>query len=79
MFCSFKYMCKYTIIKYKGFYSFICVCQLCVKYLNDTLSINNVCDAMQAAVTYGQDNLKKNALNYIEQNTQVCGWPTVYV
>ena len=35
--------------------------------------METACEAMQAAVTYGQDNLREKAMKYIEQNTQVKG------
>ena len=33
--------------------------------------MNTACDAMQAAVTYGQDDLKEKTMEYIEANTPV--------
>ncbi len=45
--------------------------QLCVDYLIENMSINSSCESMQAAVTYGQDQLKNSTLEYIEVNTQV--------
>jgi hypothetical protein len=37
----------------------------------DNMSVSNACEAMQAAVTYGQDELRERTLSYIEQNTSV--------
>ena len=45
--------------------------QLSVTYMLDNMSVNNACEAMQAAVTYGQDELREKTLAYIEQNTSV--------
>merc|ERR1712150_101862 len=36
----------------------------------DTLSVNNAAEAMQAAVTFGQDDLRVHAMEYIEANTE---------
>ena len=38
-------------------------------YLINNLHVNNACDAMQAAVTYGQEGLRDKTLKYIEENT----------
>ena len=35
------------------------------------LTVSNACDIMQAAVTFGQDEMKAQALAFIEQNTAV--------
>lgn len=45
--------------------------QLCCEYLEENLSVQNACDCMQAAVTYGQEELKEKVLIYIEQHTEV--------
>ena len=37
------------------------------------ISGNSACDIIQAAVTYGQDDLKHKAVKYIGNNTQVSG------
>ena len=42
-----------------------------MEYLIDTLSVNNAAEAMQAAVTFGQDELRAQAMEYIESNTEV--------
>ncbi|KAK2173384.1 hypothetical protein NP493_879g00023 [Ridgeia piscesae] len=44
--------------------------QLCIDYLIETLSVGSACEAMQAAVTYGQDELRNKAQSYVEGNTQ---------
>ncbi|NXE63013.1 BTBDJ protein, partial [Calcarius ornatus] len=40
--------------------------QLCVKFIKDTLSVEQVCEALQAAVTYGQVDLQQHCLAFIE-------------
>ena len=37
--------------------------------------MNTACDTMQAAVTFGQDELQEATMAYIETNTQVGGMP----
>jgi len=44
--------------------------ELCVDYLIEQLSVGTACEALQAAVTYGQDRLTQKAMQYIEANTQ---------
>ncbi|KAM6398036.1 BTB/POZ domain-containing protein 19 isoform 2-T2 [Pluvialis apricaria] len=39
---------------------------LCVKFIKDTLSVEQVCEALQAAVTYGQADLQQHCLAFIE-------------
>ena len=39
-------------------------------YLKKNLSVNTACEALQAGVTYGHEDLKANALKYIEHNAQ---------
>ncbi|XP_032923397.1 BTB/POZ domain-containing protein 19 isoform X2 [Catharus ustulatus] len=39
---------------------------LCVKFIKDTLSVEQVCEALQAAVTYGQVDLQQHCLDFIE-------------
>ena len=34
--------------------------------------MGSACEAMQAAVTYGQDELRNKAQSYVEGNTRVC-------
>ncbi|KAL3869284.1 hypothetical protein ACJMK2_041987 [Sinanodonta woodiana] len=43
--------------------------KLCCEYLEENLGVQNACDCMQAAVTYGQEELKKSSLTFIEQHT----------
>ncbi|XP_041356623.1 BTB/POZ domain-containing protein 19-like [Gigantopelta aegis] len=43
--------------------------KLCCDYLMGHLTVSNACDIMQAAVTFGQDEMKGQALAFIEQNT----------
>ena len=45
--------------------------RVCVGYLAESLSVNSCCEAMQAAVTYGQEDLQVKALAFIEKQTQV--------
>ena len=45
--------------------------QLCIEYLKENMSVITAAETMQAAVTFGQDDLRESALEYIEQNTQV--------
>ena len=47
------------------------VLQLCVEFLVKNISANSACDIIQAAVTYGQDDLKYKVVKYIGSNTQV--------
>ena len=47
------------------------VLQLCVEFLVKNISANSACDIIQAAVTYGQDDLKCKAVKYVGGNTQV--------
>ena len=49
----------------------VCV-QLCVDYLIAALSVSSACEAMQAAVTYSQDELRNKAHAYVEGHTRVC-------
>ncbi|KAL4236268.1 BTB/POZ domain-containing protein 19 [Mactra antiquata] len=44
--------------------------RLCCEYLEENLSVQNACDCMQAAVTYGQEELKEKVLIYCEQHTE---------
>lgn len=44
--------------------------RLCCEYLEENLSVQNACDCMQAAVTYGQEELKEKVIIYIEQHTE---------
>lgn len=44
--------------------------RLCCEYLEENLSVQNACDCMQAAVTYGQEELKEKVIMYIEQHTE---------
>ncbi|XP_063962794.1 BTB/POZ domain-containing protein 19-like [Lytechinus pictus] len=44
--------------------------KLCNAYLIRNLSISTSCETMQAAVTYGQDDLKLTTLGFIEEHTQ---------
>nr|XP_054765003.1 BTB/POZ domain-containing protein 19-like [Lytechinus pictus] len=44
--------------------------KLCNAYLIRNLSISTACETMQAAVTYGQDDLKLTTLGFIEEHTQ---------
>ncbi|XP_062478915.1 BTB/POZ domain-containing protein 19 isoform X3 [Pezoporus occidentalis] len=39
---------------------------LCIKFIKDTLSVEQVCEALQAAVTYGQTDLQQHCLAFIE-------------
>ena len=47
------------------------ILQLCVEFLGKSLLASSVCNIIQTAVTYGQDELKLKAVKYIESNTQV--------
>ncbi|OXB78906.1 UNVERIFIED_CONTAM: hypothetical protein H355_013786 [Colinus virginianus] len=42
---------------------------LCVEFIKDTLSVEQVCEALQAAVTYGQADLQQHCLAFIESYT----------
>ncbi|NWI14892.1 BTBDJ protein, partial [Crypturellus soui] len=42
------------------------LCKLCVEFLKETLSVEQVCEALQAAVTYGQVDLQQHCLAFIE-------------
>ncbi|POI21939.1 hypothetical protein CIB84_014313 [Bambusicola thoracicus] len=42
---------------------------LCVEFIKDTLSVEQVCEALQAAVTYGQADLQQHCLAFIESHT----------
>nr|XP_054764785.1 BTB/POZ domain-containing protein 19-like [Lytechinus pictus] len=44
--------------------------KLCNAYLIRNLSISTACETIQAAVTYGQDDLKLTTLGFIEEHTQ---------
>ncbi|NXY84588.1 BTBDJ protein, partial [Alcedo cyanopectus] len=43
--------------------------QLCIKFIKDTLRVEQVCEALQAAVTYGQADLQQHCLAFIEDHT----------
>ena len=45
--------------------------RLSILYLVENLSIKSSCQAIQAAVMYGQDDLKHKALDYIARHTKV--------
>ena len=47
------------------------VLQLCIHYLTKNLVVSTACETMQAAVTYGQDELRRNVIGFIELHTQV--------
>lgn len=52
-------------------YLSVFVFQLCSQYLIENLTVGNACDVLQAAVTYGQDDLKNKTVEFIELNTGV--------
>ncbi|KAM5126361.1 BTB/POZ domain-containing protein 19-like, partial [Mantella aurantiaca] len=43
---------------------------LCVDGVSRFLSVDSVCEALQAAVTYGQTDLRQRCLTFIERHTQ---------
>jgi len=43
--------------------------KLCEKYVSELVTIETACSAMQAAVTFGLDNLKRTLLPFFEQHT----------
>ncbi|XP_053169647.1 BTB/POZ domain-containing protein 19 isoform X2 [Hemicordylus capensis] len=43
---------------------------LCVEFIKDTLSVEQVCEALQAAVAYGQADLQMHCLAFIENCTR---------
>lgn len=44
--------------------------RICEQYIGETLSVETASEAMQIAVTYGQDELKECCLDFIEENTE---------
>ncbi|XP_043942763.1 BTB/POZ domain-containing protein 19 [Protopterus annectens] len=55
---------NYMMIKLRG------GCQLCVQFICETLVVELACEALQAAVTYGQVDMKKKCLAFIEGSTR---------
>ncbi|XP_043554968.1 BTB/POZ domain-containing protein 19-like isoform X4 [Chiloscyllium plagiosum] len=45
--------------------------RMCVDYINSTLTVESACEALQAAVTYRQTNMKDKCLAFIEGHTKV--------
>lgn len=44
--------------------------KICVQYMSENMSIETVCDYIQAALNYDQHDLKAESLAYIENNTE---------
>nr|XP_020638993.1 BTB/POZ domain-containing protein 19 isoform X4 [Pogona vitticeps] len=44
--------------------------KLCIEFIKDTLSVEQVCEAFQAAVAYEQEDFQKYCLGFIENCTQ---------
>ncbi|XP_043554967.1 BTB/POZ domain-containing protein 19-like isoform X3 [Chiloscyllium plagiosum] len=44
--------------------------RMCVDYINSTLTVESACEALQAAVTYRQTNMKDKCLAFIEGHTK---------
>ncbi|XP_041064470.1 BTB/POZ domain-containing protein 19-like isoform X1 [Carcharodon carcharias] len=44
--------------------------RLCVDYINSTLTVESACEALQAAVTYRQTDMKDKCLAFIEGHTK---------
>lgn len=44
--------------------------RICVRFMRDTIAYNNVCEFLQAALTYNQATLQEECLLFIEQNTE---------
>ncbi|XP_073499673.1 BTB/POZ domain-containing protein 19 isoform X1 [Phyllobates terribilis] len=43
--------------------------QLCVDFISRTLTVDMACEALQAAVSYGQNDLQQRCLSFIERHT----------
>lgn len=44
--------------------------QCCVSYITDGLEVDTACEAIQAAITYNQDDLRDSCMTFIEANTR---------
>ena len=43
--------------------------QCCVAYITEGLQVDTACEAIQAAITYNQDDLRDSCMDFIEKNT----------
>lgn len=43
--------------------------QCCVAYITNSLEVDTACEAIQAAITYNQDDLRDSCMEFIEVNT----------
>lgn len=44
--------------------------QCCATYITDGLEVDTACEAIQAAITYNQDDLRDSCMQFIEKNTK---------
>lgn len=44
--------------------------RICEQYIGETLAVDTASEAMQIAVTYGQEELRERCLDFIEENTE---------
>lgn len=44
--------------------------RICERYIGETLAVDTASEAMQIAVTYGQEELRERCLDFIEENTE---------
>ena len=43
--------------------------KLCIDFFKSTLTVDTVCEALQAAISYNNSDLKKTCLGFVERNT----------